>query len=175
MGTTRSGKIVTDLLVTPMCPEDKIGDQVKLVTILFGSNDGSPVRNNVSRRMVPLEEYKQNLVDMIHAYRSAGVANILLITPPPRGQWDTSVMSPYADAVLQVGEEQHVPVANFFKAVVETSSWATELLLPDKIHLTPAGNQVLYDTVMGAIHSFMPAVAPKAMIQNVPMIELLTA
>jgi lysophospholipase L1-like esterase len=167
MGTTRGGKKLTEALVTPMCPQDKIADQVKLVTLFFGSNDGSPVMNNVTRRMVPLDEYKQNIEDMVTMFKGAGVRNILLITAPPRGAYDPSVMQPYADAVLAIGQAHNVPVADFFRAIQEVPAWKTEALRSDRLHLSAVGNQVLYITVMSVIQSSLPAVAPKAMQASV--------
>lgn len=175
MGTTRGAKKLTEALVQPLCLQDKLGEQVRLVTIFYGSNDGSPVNRDENKRMVPLEEYQQNLVEMITTLQAAGVKGILLITAPPRGEYKPSVMAPYAEAMIAVGQAYQVPVADFYNAVLSVPDWPTDVLRSDRLHLSQKGNQLLYDTVMQTIQQSLPDIAPKTVRASVSFMEDLPA
>jgi isoamyl acetate esterase len=54
-----------------------------LLTIFFGANDCALPDGTSSRQHVPIPQYKDNLKAIIAHAKSAGIENILLITPPP--------------------------------------------------------------------------------------------
>ena len=120
MGTTRAGMNLIKKIVKEghdLCGSGGVNDHVKLVTIFFGSNDCSPINNNITHRLVSLPEFSSNLHTMIDDLRAAGINNVLLITPPPRG-YDPALTAPHAEAVVEVGKARSVPVADFFYVVI---------------------------------------------------------
>lgn len=56
---------------------------VQLATIFFGANDAARPDASSGKQNIPLEEYKANLRAIVAHARAAGIASILLITPPP--------------------------------------------------------------------------------------------
>ena len=55
MGTTRAGMNLIKKIVKEghdLCGSGGVNDHVKLVTIFFGSNDCSPINNNITHRLV---------------------------------------------------------------------------------------------------------------------------
>lgn len=50
-----------------------------------------------------------------------------------------------------------LPVVDIFTALQEVPDWTTAALLPDGLHLNPAGNSVVHDLVLGAIQTHYPA------------------
>ena len=170
MGSTRAGMNLIKKIVKEghdLCGSGGVNDHVKLVTIFFGSNDCSPINNNITHRLVSLPEFSSNLHTMIDDLRAAGINNVLLITPPPRG-YDPALTAPYAEAVVEVGKARRVPVADFFQAVLDVADWQKEVLRRDRLHLTPKGNQVVYAAVVKAIQQYLPSITPEVLHASTP-------
>ena len=55
-----------------------------LITLWLGANDAALLSGDREWQHVPLEEYKQNLLDIVQTYQKiAPEAGIILLTPPP--------------------------------------------------------------------------------------------
>lgn len=125
-------------------------------TIFFGANDSS-LPDAPNKQHIPLNEYKDNLKRIItHPQIVAHNPHIILIAPPPINEhlwWPrdqskgytsvsrvASTTKEYADAVVQVGAELHVPVVNLWKAFMEKvnfklDAWKAGLPLPGSLEI----------------------------------------
>jgi len=140
-------------------------------TMFFGANDAALPDGCAARQHVPVAEYKENLARMVAVVRSRGVRSIILITPPPvheparledlRARGEQGVELPertneavgqYARAVCEVAQDLDAPVVNLWKAFQQQEGWQTSLL-NDGLHLTAAGNALVFQELMAAIGS----------------------
>ncbi|PVU90078.1 hypothetical protein BB559_004803 [Furculomyces boomerangus] len=111
---------------------------IKLVTIFFGANDATTTD---FPQHVPLDEYKQNIIDMVNHIKDPASeyympeTKVILITPPPicEAMWGAKLLElgypttnrtnerakMYADALIEVGETLNVPVINLWKEFMQ--------------------------------------------------------
>ncbi|KAK9709120.1 isoamyl acetate-hydrolyzing esterase [Basidiobolus ranarum] len=161
-------------------PVSKDGVEVpfELVTIFFGANDAALPS---SPQHVPLEQYQQNLrelINMIHSPESKYYSpntRILLITPPPLDEtaWEKHCLEggrtldrnaettySYVIGCSKVGEEMDIPVVNLWQLInediFENESELIDYLLDDGLHLNSVGNDVLTVGILDAIKKFWP-------------------
>lgn len=160
MGSSRRSLLLSRWTTSsPSSPLSQQLNRIKLVTLCYGANDASISPRNPGWRMVPVDEYKANLLETINIFRAANNAtNILLITPPPavappRIDRSLAVTAEYAEACKQVGLEMNVPVVDIFNSIQAVPGWEAKAILKDGLHLTPAGNQVVYEGVKAAIRA----------------------
>lgn len=171
MGTTKSGAIITEAITKKFFP-GAAAKRVQLVTICFGANDASIRLKDPAWRFVPVAEYTSLLQRSIDALQAAGMANILLITPPPaasppRIDRSLAATAEYVAAVKALGAREGLPVADLFAAIQKVPQWQTQAILPDGLHLTAVGNAVMYHLVMETIQRRLPHVAPTAPVEKV--------
>jgi lysophospholipase L1-like esterase len=146
---------------SPGSPLVQNPDRVKLITLCYGANDASTKATNATWRFVPLPEYKSNLMQAVGALRSSSSSSsqarrIVLLTPPPaasppRNDRRLEVTAEYAEAVRQVGRTLKVPVVDLFKEILAVPGWQTQVMLPDGLHLNPAGQQLLFGAVLPTV------------------------
>lgn len=138
-----------------------------LVTIFLGANDAA-----IDDRNVPIEAYKQNLIKLVALVRQARPdAHVLLLTPPPleESMWRASraaLGSPVGYSAEQT--DRYVAAARDaasgldgctlvdVHAAVRGGGPATELM-SDGLHLSTAGNAVVFRAVVDAIEAHVPA------------------
>mmetsp|Transcript_3733 Transcript_3733/g.5219 ORF Transcript_3733/g.5219 Transcript_3733/m.5219 type:complete len:308 (+) Transcript_3733:62-985(+) len=128
-----------------------------LITIFLGANDaaleGAP-------QHVPVEEYEENLREMIIYLRQTypGVS-LCLITPPPvnEGKWEAFLKTQdrtldrkdkatkrYVDKCLGLGEKMRVPTVNTYELMEGGSQTDCSVYLTDGLHLSQRGNDALF-------------------------------
>jgi len=120
---------------------EAVADDLVLVVVFFGANDAALAEVDAHHH-VPLPEFRGNLREMVTRTREKACCNckVLLITPPPvhhkqrleyqvqrfGAEKATGVLErtnsntlKYADAVVDVGLSNDVPVVDLFRAMVK--------------------------------------------------------
>ncbi|XP_028769921.1 GDSL esterase/lipase At5g62930 isoform X2 [Neltuma alba] len=136
-------------------------------TIFFGANDAALLGRNSERQHVPIEEYKENLRKIVrHLKERSPAMLIVLITPPPvceegrdayarslygenarkLSERTNEVTGEYAKACIETAEELGVRFINLWSKMQESDGWQKKFL-SDGLHLTPEGNEVVYQEV----------------------------
>ena len=71
------------IIVPKVIPKDMNCSQVSCLTILIGANDANDV-DSPSKQHIPINEYEDNLVAIIHYLESIGITKdrIVLMSPP---------------------------------------------------------------------------------------------
>jgi len=157
MGSSRRALLLSRWTTSnSQSPLAQAHDRIKLVTLCYGANDASISLKKPTWRMVPVDEYKANLLESINTFRSANVSNIVLLTPPPaasppRIDRSLSVTGEYAEACRQLGRQMQVPVVDVFSAIQAIPQWQTAAMTPDGLHLNAVGQQVVYEGVRAAV------------------------
>eukprot|EP01018_Ginkgo_biloba_P009752 Gb_07780 [translate_table: standard] len=144
-----------------------------VVTVFFGANDAALPGRNRELLHVPLTEYKENLQHIIaHLKKCSDSMLIVLITPPPidengrrlyaRATYGENavelpertneVTGAYAKTCVAVANESGVPVIDIWSGMQETLGWQ-EKYLSDGLHLTPAGNAVVFEEVLKILNA----------------------
>ncbi|KAI7753169.1 hypothetical protein M8C21_021554 [Ambrosia artemisiifolia] len=136
-------------------------------TVFFGANDAALPGRTSERQHVPLEEYKENLRKIVrHLKECSPTMLIVLITPPPideEGQQQyaisvhgekapertNEVTGNYANGCVEVAKELGVSSVNLWSKMQATQGWQKKYI-SDGLHLTPDGNNVVYEEVVKA-------------------------
>lgn len=146
-----------------------------LATVFFGANDAAMADRASSRQHVPLNEYKQNLESIVAHLKAAGVAHIVLITPPPLDEQarirdmqerhnaplaqlperTNEVTGQYAAVVREVAANAGVLALDLFTGMQQEAGWEARYL-NDGLHFTPAGQAKLYDLLQAVIDAHIP-------------------
>lgn len=157
-GTTKGAlNMLREVTTSRASPLVQNPERVKLITLCYGANDASTRANDATWRYVPLAEYKSNLMQMIDGFRSRNPApRVVLLTPPPaasppRNDRRLEVTAEYAQAVQQIGRTLDVPVVDLFQELVSVPGWQTQVMLPDGLHLNPAGQQLMFGAVLPVV------------------------
>ncbi|KAG8542488.1 hypothetical protein GDO81_026627 [Engystomops pustulosus] len=149
---SRWGKHILPKLI----PDSSHAENMAAVTIFFGAND-SALKDLNPQQHVPLEEYADNLRNMVQYLKSVNIQQekIVLITPPPlhEASWEkqciikgsklnrlNSVTGTYAKACVQVGAEYGADVLDLWTLMQEGGS-DYSVYLSDGLHLSDAGNK----------------------------------
>ncbi|KAF8059138.1 Iah1 [Scenedesmus sp. PABB004] len=153
------------------------GQKVMLATLWLGANDASrPDRGNAAAA-VPVVSYAALLANMVRQLQAAGVANVVLITPPPVNEAAPKALGPgetlpartrdytaqYAAAARGVAAQMRVPLLDVAALFEATPGWQTALLGADGLHLSPAGQSLVFSSLMGLIEKQLPDVRPTAL------------
>ena len=165
-----------------------------LVTVMLGANDANlppPLKNCPawrSRQHVPVDEYRNNLKDIVDAIKSCGdgTAKILLMTPPPIDQdkWGKHCIGEYnldpaaqpdrhfdntkryAQVCLEVAKELGVPGVDMNSAIAAHPQWKD--FFYDGLHPNDEGNDAIYEVVSAAIKSNYPELSSNALPFDFP-------
>ncbi|EDO46329.1 predicted protein, partial [Nematostella vectensis] len=156
--------ILPSLLATDNTPEGSI----VAVVILLGSNDS--VLYDIDQRGLELEDYTDNLRNIIHQFKQAGVPdkNIILMTPPPicEEMYEKSCLEKgkvlkmnlcstrtkeFAHACLEVGLSQGVDIEDLHTSMHSSEDWQS--LLSDGLHLSAAGNEFVGKQLVRLLHT----------------------
>ncbi|KAJ8341723.1 hypothetical protein SKAU_G00340140 [Synaphobranchus kaupii] len=140
----------------PRIVDSSIADSnIAAVTIFFGANDCSLPEKNPQQH-VPLQEYTQNLKDMVAHLTSVGVSTdkVILITPPPLHEpdWEkechmkgsslnrmNAVAGQYAEACVQVAGQCGVEVLDLW-TLMQRDGQDFSVYLSDGLHLSDKGS-----------------------------------
>ncbi|KAK7330536.1 hypothetical protein VNO77_24731 [Canavalia gladiata] len=147
-------------------------------TIFFGANDAALSGRTSERHHVPVKEYKENLRKFVlHLKKCSSTMQILLIAPPPiceegrlhmqffvgscrslcgenageLPERTNKVTGQYANACVEIAKEMGVHYINLWSKMQETDGWQKKFL-SDGLHLTPEGNDVVYQEVIKVLN-----------------------
>ncbi|KAI9349150.1 SGNH hydrolase-type esterase domain-containing protein [Obelidium mucronatum] len=177
-----------NFLIDPLL-QDIPPSQIKLVTLLIGTNDSVP--KGKSNQHVSLDRYKRYLAEIIRKIqKGAPNAKLLILTPPPISEtqlWDSyffSILFSYRNACIEVAME--VMGKNKNNAISLLDTW--DLFIPgrnyidplfdpttiddyfqDKLHLSEHGGKVLYEGITNAIKKKWPHLDADQVVAPVPM------
>ncbi|KAJ2779489.1 isoamyl acetate-hydrolyzing esterase [Coemansia javaensis] len=157
---------------------------VEVCILFFGTGDAMV---GPSAQHVLLEAYRANLgalvgvVNSVQAEYGLPDTRILLVAPPVAhdgmaraaakqdaglGFVRAASVRAYAEAAVAVAEEMHLPVVDLHTAMdaavkaknnAQSRYGGYEEYLVDGVHLTPAGNRLVYDLVVDKIKTAWPA------------------
>ncbi|TPX55763.1 hypothetical protein PhCBS80983_g05049 [Powellomyces hirtus] len=157
--------------------------RTRLVVIFFGANDAA-----TNFQGIPVEHYKQNLLDMVQTIRKCDAeTHVLLISPPPihEGLWEKHMIKQggtlnrhvertrlFRDTCLEAGREAGVPVLDmwkvFFQDSAEYNADSAKRLLLDGLHFTSKANRLLGKAVLETIAKQFPEMNPETMKWQMP-------
>ena len=146
--TTREAVKILDSAVLAEKPD--------LVILFFGAND-SALPGQIQH--VPLQEYRDHLVDMASRIAVAG-AWLVLVTPPPvnekliknRTLGNTAT---YAKTCIDIARDMNLPVVDIFMKLQEEPHWEKTALI-DGLHLSAIGMTRLYEELAKALDQIQP-------------------
>ncbi|XP_074065737.1 isoamyl acetate-hydrolyzing esterase 1 homolog isoform X1 [Macrotis lagotis] len=151
---TRWAKIILPRLIR----KSSNAENLVAITIFFGAND-SALKDENPKQHIPLDEYIENLKNMIQYLKSIDIpeSRIILITPPPlcESAWEKEciaqgfklnrtnvVVGEYAKACLQVGQNCGADVLDLW-TLMQKDNEDFSSYLSDGLHLSPKGNEFL--------------------------------
>ncbi|OWZ16259.1 Isoamyl acetate-hydrolyzing esterase [Phytophthora megakarya] len=147
-----------------------------LITVWLGTNDAVLTNGSASTKHVPVEDYKNNLVNIVDRFRTAVPdGKILLITPAhindgmrvmiaanrtddKRGIVDRSnaAMGNYSRACVEVAKSLKVPVLDMYSYFNGLNETARNSMLVDGIHFSAAGNEEVYHQLRNKLNNDFP-------------------
>ncbi|CAM9475692.1 unnamed protein product, partial [Phaeothamnion confervicola] len=159
-----------------------------LVTVFLGANDMA-LASSSARQHVPLQEYKSNLKRIVAHIRAAEPgARIILITPPPvhEGMWREAQLqffteakaeptgaipdrTMYARACKDAAGELGIPAVDAFSGFGGGDPAKSALLLSDGLHLSAAGNSLLFGLIKETVRLHYPALLPEQLKMHAPL------
>ncbi|XP_001381175.2 isoamyl acetate-hydrolyzing esterase 1 homolog isoform X1 [Monodelphis domestica] len=151
---TRWAKIILPRLIR----KSSDAEALVAVTIFFGAND-SALKDENPKQHIPLDEYAENLKNMIQYLKSVDIpeSRVILITPPPlhESAWEKEciaqgyklnrlnmVVGEYAKACLEVGQNCGADVLDLW-TLMQKDNKDFSSYLSDGLHLSPKGNEFL--------------------------------
>eukprot|EP01113_Clastostelium_recurvatum_P049327 TRINITY_DN9122_c0_g1_i2.p1 TRINITY_DN9122_c0_g1~~TRINITY_DN9122_c0_g1_i2.p1 ORF type:complete len:247 (-),score=59.99 TRINITY_DN9122_c0_g1_i2:36-755(-) len=160
--TTRAAKYLVNKII-PSAKEAK----VLYTTLWFGANDAAFPPNN---QHVPLEEYKQNMIDVIKMIRSHQPSSpVIVITPPPVdiAKWSADCdalkrpesskcrsqesVAKYAHAAMEAAKEADALLLDIWTLMQQDKDWSR--FLSDGLHFSEEGNKFVYDALRDLVKS----------------------
>ena len=146
-----------------------------LVVVWLGANDAALSGGDSAAQHVPLAEYRNNLRAILgHVKALPGNPRALLMTPPPvdeaarlrftggaAPERTNAAAEAYARACLEVAQETDTLALSLWDGIF----WR-EKMLCDGLHLSPSGEELVYDLVVKAIEG--TDLAPSALPMDVP-------
>jgi len=138
-----------------------------LMTIFLGANDASLPDGESKGQYVPLEEYEQNLREMIQELKQGfPLCEYILITPPPVDNKRISITSrtndntgKYAKTCIKLANELHIPSIDFWTSMQDKK----EELLVDGLHFNTKGNLAAHKLILQSIYDSYPHLTPEAL------------
>lgn len=145
--------------------KDVVEQKPDVTVVFFGTND---MRIDNSRKHVPTNEYRDNLIRIIAVCRDVG-SEIVLCTLPPidpvpyftrhsQEDFDSAgglgqLIDEYQIAARQVATENNVPLVDLQESLKSTPNWLSK----DGVHPTEVGNQIIADHIAKAVKQLLPA------------------
>ncbi len=151
-----------------------------LVVVWLGANDAALSGGDSASQHVPLAEYRDNLRAILgHVEAMPGSPRALLVTPPPVDETarlrftggaaperTNAAAEAYARACLEVARETDTWALALWDVMTAAGRPAWEEMLCDGLHLSPSGEEFVYDQVVRAIEA--SHLAPSALPMDVP-------
>lgn len=144
---------------------DVLAKNPDIVLVEFGGNDATPDE----KRHVTLDEYRRNLEAIkSRITAAAAVRQIVMLTFPPivdawhARDWheafkaaggQDAYVEQYRKITRDFATGNHLPLADIDQALRQylQRNAAAEVILPDGVHLTDAGNRVVAETVLDCL------------------------
>ncbi|GMF45227.1 unnamed protein product [Phytophthora fragariaefolia] len=162
-----------------------------LITIWLGANDAALPNGSAVAQHVPIDDYKGNLVKLVHAFKGmAPGAKILLITPPlvddevqqthsERYQGamkgvvvhSNKMAGMYARACVDTATVLGLPVLDLHTYFNNLTDWTRKHVLEDGLHLNLKGNNYMYEQLRKKIDVEFPNFAHKFERWQIPSYE----
>jgi len=139
--------------------KDVLARRPDYVVIMFGLNDSwIDVGKSVSRLTV--EQYRDNLRQMIVSLRARGV-QVVLMTPNPAiapkyGPERNVTLKPYVEAVRDLARAEKLELIDVYGGFAELALEGVDLntLFTDAMHPNPAGQKLIADMLVARFRSF---------------------
>jgi len=129
----------------------------QIVTIMYGTNDSYVDLGKTGSR-ISVEQYRQNLIQIVTRLRDAGVTPILMTEPRwgrnakknGVGEHPNVRLEKYVAACREVAKKLDAPLVDHYQiwtaadeAGTDVGDWTT-----DQCHPNPAGHQKLHDAIL---------------------------
>ncbi|KAK4399197.1 GDSL esterase/lipase [Sesamum angolense] len=142
-------------------PAAESGDAPVAVTVFFGANDAAVPDRCSGFQHVPLDEYKQNLHDIVAFLKRTGNLRSDGSSQPYSKDPYINNLSGlpertnesagrYAKQCLAAAAECGVPVIDLWTKMQQSPGWQ-KAYLRDGLHLTGDGNKVVFEEVIGQL------------------------
>lgn len=146
-------------IILPHVVDARLANETVAMVIFLGANDSNLYKGNPHQH-VPLEDYKNNLLQMINYLHSVGLHkdHMILVSPPPcdEDKWSTKclaegkimakdnwVTGQYAVACQETAEQGGIGYIDLYKYMLAQEDWSR--YLSDGLHLSPEGSRFLFD------------------------------
>ncbi|XP_005112072.1 isoamyl acetate-hydrolyzing esterase 1 homolog [Aplysia californica] len=151
-------------LMLPSILDKTVAKDTVAMTIFLGANDSNNEAN--VRQHVPLEEYKENMKEMVDYALSTGMSRerIILIAPPAFNvsAWaedckkkgkvvtkDNTTTGVYAKACCELAQEMGTGVVDLYTEMMKAEDFTQ--YLNDGLHLSPSGSRLLFSLLQPII------------------------
>ncbi|XP_053236947.1 isoamyl acetate-hydrolyzing esterase 1 homolog [Podarcis raffonei] len=171
---TRWAKIALPRLIS----KDSDAKNTVAVTVFFGANDGA-LKDVNPKQHVPLDEYADNLKNMIQYLKSVDITEdkVILVTPPPlhEAAWEkeciakgeklnrlNSTTGEYAKACVKVASECGTSIIDLW-TLMQKNNQDFGCYLSDGLHLSAEGNNFLANQLWSLLEqrtSALPVMLP---------------
>lgn len=96
--------------------------------------------------------------------------------PPEQKPWDreNSHSVQYVQQLAQLASRNGAAFLDIFSAWQADPDWHNKLLLPDKLHLSPKGNEVLFNAIVSTLERSFPELAPSGQALNWPLMDVIS-
>lgn len=170
--------------------ESKGSGSIRIMYIFLGTNDASTTFQHV-----PIEEYKQNMTQMVQLAEERGI-KVIIVGPGLHDQRmavehfkekGTPLAQPfsssratreYADVAREVALSHKLPFIDLWYLFQKDGGWSSEELLQkepnlseylkDGIHYTPKAYEVFYDALIKLIKAHYPELHPDNLPRHCP-------
>ncbi|POM61771.1 hypothetical protein PHPALM_29168 [Phytophthora palmivora] len=162
-----------------------------LITVWLGTNDAALTNGSNVAMHVPLDEYKSNLIKIVHRFQHAAPdAKILLITPAhiddgarakfaaertdaKRGLIDRSnaATGNYSRACVEVANSLEIPVLDMYTHFNSMPETTRNAMLVDGIHFNEAGNKEVDEQLRSKLSVEFPALVSALGTWQIPPVS----
>jgi lysophospholipase L1-like esterase len=143
-------------------PKDMDANEVSCLTVLLGANDANSPQSP-SNQFVPIDEYENNLIEIINYLESIGIQKerLILISPPTyyhkdflnycklNGRLETikdnATVGKYAIACGSAAQRTGVDFLNIYESFSNQKDG--QKLFCDGLHFSREGSQLLFDLI----------------------------
>lgn len=138
---------------------------IAMVTVFLGANDSNLPANK--QQHVPVDEFKQNLLEIVEKVQSHGVPRekVVIISPPSSNieAWEVDCeingrvcmkcnteTEKYAKACVEAAKESGCHSVDLYTQMMKEKDW--ESMLNDGLHLSPQGSEFLFELLKPVVN-----------------------
>ncbi|AET39665.1 isoamyl acetate-hydrolyzing esterase Ecym_4642 [Eremothecium cymbalariae DBVPG len=157
-----------------------VEDDIVIAYVFFGTNDAA--RGN--HQEVPIDEYKNNISDIIKMLQANGI-KVILVGPGllDSDKWrvtdnigrcgdrSSEYHKVYSDALQELSKEFSTGFVNLFDAFLKQGGDNWRDLLSDGLHYSGQGYEIFYNELMSVIKQKYPDLAPENLPFKFPLWE----